>query len=181
MMAEQQAAPLVVGRVVKPHGIQGELVVEIRTDSPERRFVVGAVLGVLWKSRGTRPESLELAAVRWHAGRLLVKAVEVTTREDAERLRGVLLGVRPEELEQLEDPDEFHDHELEGLRAVRPDGAELGSLLGVLHAPAGELLRLSLPDGREALVPFVADIVVDVDTDHGTVTIDPPEGLLELF
>ncbi|ASU78123.1 ribosome maturation factor RimM [Actinopolyspora erythraea] len=179
-MAEQQTSPLVVGRVVKPHGVHGELVVEVRTDSPDRRFVAGAVLGVLWKSPGTRPESLELTAVRRHAGRLLVKATEVRGREEAERLRGALLTVRSDELEGIEDPDEFHDHELEGLRAFDSSGNELGTLLGVLHAPGGELLRLSLPDGREALVPFVADIVVEVSPEDGFVTVDPPEGLLDL-
>ncbi|PRW62537.1 ribosome maturation factor RimM [Actinopolyspora mortivallis] len=181
-MAEQQAAPLVVGRVVKPHGVRGEFMVDVRSDSPDRRFVAGAVLGVGGRTGDAVPESLELVAARWHAGRLLVRAREVSTREGAERLRGALLTVRPEELERPEDPDEFHDHQLEGLSVEHTDGTVVGTVAGVVHTPAGELLRVSVSgERRESLVPFVHDIVVEVDLAAGTVLIDPPEGLLDPF
>lgn len=181
-MTDQEPTPLVVGRVVKPHGVHGELVVEIRTDSPELRFVPGAVLGV--RRRGTRsgagrPESLVLAAVRQHAGRLLVRAEGVAGRESAEDLRGVFLTVGSDELKPVEDPDEFHDHELEGLRVVLNTGDELGVVDSILHTPGGELLQVRTSDEREVLVPFVEAIVPDVDLARGRVVVDPPEGLLD--
>ncbi|WP_017974025.1 ribosome maturation factor RimM [Actinopolyspora halophila] len=182
-MAEQQAAPLVVGRVVKPHGVHGEFVVEVRSDSPDRRFVAGTVLGVVRKAGGGGPESsLELVAARWHAGRLLVDAKGISSREAAERLRGALLTVNREELEKLDDPDEFHDYQLEGLAVRQPDGTVLGSVAEVVHTPAGELLGISLEEEQhEALVPFVNDIVVEVSLERGILVIDPPEGLLDRF
>ena len=101
---------LVVGRVVKAHGITGEVVVEVRTD----------------------------------------------------------------------DPDEFYDHQLEGLRVVTIDGRLIGNVNEVLHTAAGELLSVTTETGAEVLVPFVSAIVSEVSLQDQTIEIDPPEGLLEL-
>ncbi len=172
-----------MGRVVKPHGVRGELVVDIRTDSPELRFAPGAVLGV---QRGggraganSATETLVLAGARQHAGRLLVHAEGVTGREAAENLRGALLTVGSEELEPVDDPEEFHDHELEGLRAVLGTGEDLGVVDAIVHTPGGELLQVRTDDDRDVLVPFVAEIVPEVDVPGGRVVLDPPEGLFE--
>ncbi|QGK71037.1 ribosome maturation factor RimM [Allosaccharopolyspora coralli] len=176
-MTNREASTLVVGRIVKSHGVRGELVVEVRTDSPEQRFVPGAVLGV--QRRGHDRGRLVLAAVRPHAGRLLVFAEEVEGREAAEELRGALLTVSSDELEDLEDPEEFHDHQLVGLRVVLTSGSDVGEVEEVLHTPAGELLSVRDLAGAERLVPFVSEIVPEVDLAAGRVVVDPPEGLLE--
>lgn len=169
---------LAVGKVVKSHGVRGEVVVEVRTDSPELRFAPGAALGV--QRRGTSaPATLTVAAARQHAGRLLVVFQEVAGREAAEQLRGSLLTVGSDELEPNADPDEFHDHELEGLRVVLVSGEEVGVVREVLHTPAGELLSVGTPQDEEKLVPFVSEIVPEVDLGQGRVVLDPPEGLLE--
>ncbi|GAB3275818.1 ribosome maturation factor RimM [Parasphingorhabdus pacifica] len=169
---------LAVGRVVKPHGVQGELVVEVRTDTPENRFADGAVLGVRKRGADTR-DSLTVTAARPHAGRLLVRAEGVDSREAAEALRGAVLTVRGDELEQPDDPDEFHDHQLEGLRVVRVGGEQVGAVREVLHTPAGEVLTVDTDDGREVLVPFVTQMVPEVDLVNGRLTVDPPEGLID--
>ncbi|MDR7300720.1 ribosome maturation factor RimM [Haloactinomyces albus] len=180
-MSDQEPLRLVVGRIVKPHGVRGEFVVEVRTDSPERRFEPGSVLGVRRRraDRSRQPEEFVLAAARHHAGRLLVRAEGVDTREAAEELRGALLTVVAEDLEPSDDPDEFHDHELEGLRAVLVTGEEVGVVHEVVHTPGGELLQVTGPDEREFLVPFVSDIVPEVDVVGGRVLLDPPEGLID--
>ncbi|MFR9731299.1 ribosome maturation factor RimM [Saccharopolyspora sp. MS10] len=168
---------LAVGRVVKPHGVRGEVVVDVRTDSPELRFAPGAVLGV--QRRGAAvPDSLTVTAARPHAGRLLVRFESVDGMDEAERLRGATLTVGADELEATEDPDEFHDHELEGLRVELPTGDEVGVVREVVHTPGGELLSVRTPEGVERLVPFVAEIVPEVDLAGGRVVVDPPEGLL---
>jgi 16S rRNA processing protein RimM len=174
---------LVVGRVVRPHGVRGEVVVEIRTDSPDERFVPGAVLGTDPAEVGP----LRIAAVRRHHGRteggrarLLVHFDGYVDRDGAETLRGVYLTIDSASLPSLEDPDEFHDHQLVGLTAVSPDGTVLGQVVRVEHAPASDLLVVAQPDGRESLVPFVKAIVPEVDLAGGRVVLTPPEGLLEL-
>jgi len=177
-MREQQSRTLAVGRVVKPHGIRGELVVEVLTDSPELRFASGAALGV--QRRGEdRTQKLTVVAARPHAGRLLLRAEGVDDRTAAEQLRDALLVVDASEVEPTDDPDEFHDVELEGLRVLNTGGDELGRVHEVVHTPAGELLAVRTGDGREVLVPFVSEIVPEVDLEAGKLVVDPPEGLFD--
>lgn len=180
---------LVVGRIVKSHGIRGEVVVDIRTDSPEERFAKGSALTTRTrKSKGSSvPETLNIEAARNHSGRLLVRFEGVGSRDDADALRGVELLVDSASFEPLQDDDEFYDHQLEGLD-VRVDDAEapsIGQVSEVLHTPAGEVLSITTSaDGpharREVLVPFIEQFVPTVDLTAGAVVITPPEGLLDI-
>lgn len=167
---------VVVGRVAKAHGITGELAVDVRTDSPDQRFAVGTVLATRLRDGSTR--ELTVAAARSHRGRLLVRFGEVLTRDVAETLRGALLLADTATLPPTGDPEEFYDHELEGLRAELADGTVVGTVLEVLHSPGGELLSVDR-DGPTFLVPFVHAIVPVVDIAGGRVVLDPPEGLLD--
>jgi 16S rRNA processing protein RimM len=162
----------VVGRIGRPHGLRGEVTVQVRTDSPEQRFAPGAQFGA------GPGRTLTVSAVRPHAGTLLVRFHGVSDRAVAEGLRGTLLTIDVADLPDLEDPEEYYDHQLEGLAVVGPDGAVLGTVREVVHAPASDLLVVETADG-EALVPFVRDIVSDVDLDSGRVVLDPPAGLLD--
>jgi 16S rRNA processing protein RimM len=167
---------LVVGRVVKSHGIRGELVVESRTDSPDERFAPGSRLrGSL---RGEPAGVYTVESVREHSGRLLVMFAGVADRSAADALRGTLFLVDSADLPPSADPDEFYDHQLEGLEARLIDGTVLGAVAEVLHAPGADLLAVR-GDGRETLIPFVTAIVPTVALADGYVVIDPPEGLLE--
>lgn len=168
---------LLVGRVAKAHGIAGELAVDIHTDSPDERFAPGAVLSARLRDRSVRP--VTVATAREHSGRLLVRFDEVPDRNVAETMRGAQLLVDADELPQSDDPDAFYDHELEGLKAVLADGTEVGTVREIARGPGGELLVLTRPDGTEGLVPFVREIVPEVDVKGGRVVLDPPEGLLE--
>ena len=167
---------LLVGRIAKAHGIGGELAVDVHTDAPDERFSPGAVLSARLRDRSVR--DLTVSAVRAHSGRLLVRFEEVPDRTMAETLRGAQLLVSVADLPPSEDPDEFYDHELEGLAAVLADGTEVGTVREIVRSPGGELLVLDLPEGAEALVPFVRQIVPEVDVAGGRVVLDPPEGLL---
>lgn len=182
---------LVVGRVAKSHGIRGELAVEIRTDDPDARFAVGAVL------HGRRPREsatheYTVVAAREHTGRLLLRLAEVDDRAAADALRGTLFVIDSEDLPPSDEPDEFYDHELEGLEARLTDGRRIGAVTEVVHTPGAELLavRADAADGgrplqpgtraAEILVPFVSEIVTVVSVAGGFVEIDPPVGLLDL-
>lgn len=172
---------LVVGRVVKSHGVRGELVVDVRTDSPEERFAPGTrLLGRIGRGDAAIDREVTVDAARNHSGRLLVRLAGVADRDAADALRGMLLLVDSDALPEPEDPDEFHDHQLVGLRVLDTAGAELGEVTEVVHTPGGELLSVRLAAGADALVPFVLEMVPDVDLAAGTCTIDPPEGLLDL-
>jgi 16S rRNA processing protein RimM len=167
---------LVVGRVARAHGITGEVAVDVRTDSPGTRFADGAIIETDPAERGP----LTVRRTRWHAGRLLVSFEGVADRTAADALRGTLLVADSSTSPDGDDPDEFWDHELAGLRAVTTTGQVLGEVAEVAHPPGADLLVIRTPDGAELLVPFVRAIVPEVDVAGGRVVVDPPEGLLEL-
>ncbi len=103
----------------------------------------------------------------------------VADRNAADALRGTLFVVDSQDLPPIEDPDEYYDHQLEGLQVVTTTGDVVGAVAEVLHTAAGELLSIRA-EGGEVLVPFVSAIVTSVSLADGTIEIDPPEGLLEL-
>jgi 16S rRNA processing protein RimM len=166
---------VVVGQVGRAHGVRGQVGVSPRTDDPEGRFAVGAVLATDPPERGP----LTVAEARLHSGRWLLRFEGVADRNSAEALRGTTLLVALSDRPPLDDPDEFYDTDLIGLRALDPSGAELGQVVDVVHSPGADLLALSA-DGREVLVPFVRQIVPHIDPAAGTLTVDPPEGLFDL-
>jgi 16S rRNA processing protein RimM len=170
---------LMVGRVVKAHGVNGEVVVEVHTDDPERRFSQGVSLR--GKPAGVGVERRYVVeSARQHGARLLVRFEGVGDRDAADALRGVVFVVDSAELPPIEDPDEFYDHQLEGLLVRTVGGREVGTVAEVLHTAAGELLAVRAEAGTDVLVPFVSAIVTSVSLPAGTIEIDPPEGLLEL-
>lgn len=170
---------LVIGRIAKAHGITGEVVVDVRTDDPEARFVAGKPLR-LKRSRGAGETEVMIESVRPHGGRLLVRLAGVTDRDGADALRGGLFMVDSAELPPIEDPDEFYDHQLEGLVVRTADGHQVGTVAEVLHTAAGELISVRTDADDEILVPFVSAIVTSVSLADGVIEIDPPEGLLDL-
>jgi 16S rRNA processing protein RimM len=166
---------LVVGRIARAHGIGGEVSVDVRTDAPDERFAIGARIDTDPADAGP----LTISRTRWHSGRLLVAFEGVSDRTGAESLRGVLLVVDSTTSPDTE-TDEYWDHQLAGLDVVSVDAHHLGVVEDVLHPPGPPLLVVRRPDGSEALVPFVREIVPTVDVAGHRVVIDPPEGLFEL-
>jgi 16S rRNA processing protein RimM len=167
-----------VGRVVKPHGVRGELMVDPSTDSADLRFAPGAVLFVTSRD-GSVSRSLTVTAARPHSGRVLVTFEGVEGRDAAEALRNAVLSADIALLPAIADPDEFYDHQLEGLAAVTVTGTPIGTVREVLHGAGGELLLVDRVDGGESLVPFVRAIVPEVDLAGRRVLVDPPAGLFD--
>ena len=120
---------LVVGRVTRPHGVRGEVSVEVRTDDPDLRFAVGRVMATDPAAAGP----LTVESVRWHSGRLLIRFAGVADRNEAEELRGTWLTLDSAEVGPTGDPDEFHDHELIGLAVVTTSGEPVGRVTDVRH------------------------------------------------
>ncbi len=177
---------VVVGRIGRPHGIRGEVVIGVRTDEPDLRFAVGATLDARSTSDDAGPENgaggerLTVASVRWHSGQLLVAFAGITDRTAASELTGSWRSVDSSQLPDTGDPDEFRDYELIGLSVRTCAGDPVGVVTDVLHY-GQDLLVVRRQDepGGEALVPFVKAIVPEVDLRAGVVVIDPPPGLLD--
>ena len=164
---------VVVGRIGRAHGIRGDVTVEVRTDEPERRFAIGATL---YTQHDT---PLVVADARDHSGVLLLRLRGVDDRTAAEALRGTLLEAEVDPDAVPEDEDEFYDRQLVGLAAVHADGHALGTVTEVIHLPGHDLLAVHTEDRGEVLVPFVHEIVTEVDLLNARVVIDPPGGLFD--
>jgi 16S rRNA processing protein RimM len=169
-------ARLVVGRVLRPHGVRGELAVEVLSDAPDR-FSPGAELGA-GDPDGPGPlRPVTVTAARLHLGRLLVRFDGVEDRDAAGALRGALLSIPAQAARPLA-ADEFWPHQLVGLAVVDRQGRRRGRVADVLPGAAHDLLAVALPGGERRLVPAVAALVT-VELDTGRVLVDAVPGLLD--
>jgi len=150
---------LEVGRITKPHGLKGDVLVKFVTDRTDERAAVGAEL-TLGSGR-----VLEVERASVHKDRWIVHFAGVNTREAADSLHSQLLFADP-----LDDTDDVFIHEVIGRRLVTGDGTDHGEIVAVLSNPASDLMELE--DGR--LVP----LVFYVSHDNDSVTVEVPEGLL---
>jgi 16S rRNA processing protein RimM len=162
---------VVVGVAGKPHGLKGELFVRPRTDEVSGRFAVGAVVRA-------DERALRVAGVRDQAGALVVRFVEIADRSQAEALRGATLWADSDERDSEPDADEFHDVHLIGLRVFDESGRDRGEVVRVEHLPAQDALVVAGEAG-ERLVPFVRELVPEVDLADGWLTVNAIPGLLE--
>jgi 16S rRNA processing protein RimM len=165
---------LQVARIGKPHGIRGEVTVQLFTDAPEERFEPGAVFRVEPAAQGP----LTISSARWNKEILVLGFEEVPDRNAAELLRGAKLFI--ESVDTADDDDDaWYEHELVGLIA-RVGDQVIGKVSALRTMTVQDLLIIERPDGAEILVPFVEEIVPEVDVEAGFVILNPPEGLLEL-
>ncbi len=174
-----------VGRIRRPHGVRGELVVEALTDEPDaifapgRRVFQGTADGTLWLDpRSRAPRALTITGQRPFRDGWLLTLDAVTDRTEAERWNGRHLLVP---VEELSDPGEgeVFAHELVGMQLVDADsGAALGEVVEFYELPQGLLLEFRAGAGL-ASVPFVEEFVVDVDREARVIRVRLPDGLLE--
>ncbi|MFI5640296.1 ribosome maturation factor RimM [Streptomyces goshikiensis] len=166
---------LVVARIGRAHGIKGEVTVEVRTDEPELRLGPGAVLETEPASAG--PLTIETGRV--HSGRLLLRFEGVKDRTGAEALRNILLIAEVDPTELPEEEDEYYDHQLMDLDVVLEDGTAIGRITEISHLPSQDLFIVERPDGTEVMIPFVEEIVAEIDLEEQRCVITPPPGLID--
>lgn len=167
-----------VGRLSRAHGLKGALKVELFTDDPGRRFVPGARFALqVPTSSKWHGKSIELVELRVYNGSPVAFFAGVADRTEAETLVKAVLWVEQDARELPEEPDAWYVHQLAGLEVHR-DGERIGRIIRVDPLPAQDMLIVDLGD-REVMVPFVRQIVPEVDLRAGRVVITPPAGLLE--
>ncbi len=175
---------VLVARVGKPHGLRGEVTVQLHTDDPDRRLAVSETLACEPLDRGP----LTIESVRVHQGRYLIGFESVFDREGAEALRNTRLfipaldpgGSRKDNDAPYQDADEYYEDELVGMNVVLTTGEAIGTVSALHTRAAQDLLEITQSNGNTALVPFVAALVPRVDSARREVMIDPPAGLLDL-
>lgn len=180
-MTREPPPYLVVGTVTKPHGVRGEVHVRVLTDHPDSAFEPGNRLRVA-REEATEPEpgtaGLTVVRAREHRRGLLVDFREVGDRDEADRLRGRRLLLPFDEVELLAEDEVFY-HDLVGLAVMTVDGIDLGEVVEVYELLPAHLLEVR-KEGRTRLLPFTAGVVESVDLEERILTVDPPEGLLDL-
>jgi len=167
---------IALGIIRKAHGVRGEASVEPWTDSPDRFNGLSAVTLVSPDEERTRDAAIE--TVRIHGGRALVKFAGINTPEDVRALQNWTLEIPLTEARQLE-AGEYFLHDLVGLTLVDTEGRERGNVVDTEEGAGGVLLNVE-HDGRRFDVPFVAEIVVDIDLEAKRAVVNLPIGLDDL-
>jgi 16S rRNA processing protein RimM len=172
--SEPGGAWIVVGRVVKPHGVHGDVVAEVITDFPER-LTDGVRFGL---GEGDAPAGFfEAYRVRYHKGRWLLSVTGIRDRDTVEGWRGQYMFLPEQSLDQLPEGC-YYEHQLVGFECRSLDDLPLGHVEGVDQGSVQT--RLVVRRGqRQFLVPFVPQIVPSVDLERRVVILDPPPGLLD--
>lgn len=165
---------VVVGRLGRPHGVKGEINVEVLTDDPEKRFAKGSKLTIQNQNK-----QLTVNTARLHTNKLLVTFNEVPDRNIAEDLKGNYLVIELNESEIPQTGDEFYEDQLIGLSAVSENQELFGEVVEVIHRSAQDLLVIKTPDNQEVLVPFVDEIAPIIDLNKKIIVLNPPKGLFD--
>ncbi|UCG84150.1 MAG: 16S rRNA processing protein RimM [Dehalococcoidia bacterium] len=169
-MGEHIAPPdfLIVGHILAPQGIKGEVKAQVVTDFPDR-FAPGEFVYI-----DGRP--LEVEGSRPHKQHLVLKLAAVDTRQDAEELRGRDLCIPRSEIRELPD-GEFYAFQLIGLDVFTMEGNHVGRITDIMTTVGNDIYILQGERG-EILIPAIEDVVKSIDLDKGRVTIEAIEGLL---
>lgn len=172
----------VLARIGKPHGLRGEVTVQVHTDDPETRFAVGIRIDTEAAAGSGVPRVLTVRSTRVHNGIWLLAFEEVPDRTGAEGLRGTRLVIDEAAVVHEgpdEDDDAWYEDDLAGRPAHDASGQVIGTVTGLDIGPAQDRLLVRLTDGTEVIVPFVEQFVPVVAHDH--VVLTPPPGLFELY
>ncbi|PWT88283.1 MAG: 16S rRNA processing protein RimM [Acidobacteria bacterium] len=173
-MNEKTSSSIVVAKIVKAHGIRGELVLESFTDV-EGRLENEPVFWLVDQGKAIR--RLQVESRRSIRGRQVIKFVGLDTRSEAEQLRGKELGIPESETGPLP-ADHFFIHQLIGLNVFLKNGTEIGRVKNVMKTGGVDLLEVG--DKGEFLIPFAEEICIEIDLEKSRITINPPEGLLQV-
>jgi len=166
---------VLVGRIARPHGIRGQVIVTPETDFVEERFRDGATF---WTRSDRGDEELKVSTARVQNGRPVLGFEGFERIEDVERLAGLDLRIPEDSLLPL-DAGTYYVHDLVGCAVETISGEPVGEVRRVEGGAGASVLSVAGRRG-EVLVPLAADICVEVDIAGRRIRINPPEGLLEL-
>lgn len=162
---------LAIGFLRRPHGVTGEVVMDLHTDFPER-FKPGRKVYI-----GEKHEALTIDAVRAHGQGLLVRMRGFDTPEEAGRFRNQWVYVRAAEVPPLPE-GQFYKHELIGLVVMTDDGGKLGVLNEVLETGANDVYAVQKDDGKEILLPAIPDVILEINMDDRVMKVHLIDGLI---
>ena len=162
---------LVVGKLRKPHGVRGEMIMEVLTDFPER-LAVGCTLYV-----GKDYHPLQVRSLRWHNTMMLVAFQGMTSPEAVGEWRNAWVFVPAEDIPSLEDGEYYH-HQLLGLAAITEEAERLGLVTDILETGSNDVLVVQPASGAEILLPFTDEVIQEINLEEGIIHVRMLPGLL---
>ncbi|MBB6443820.1 ribosome maturation factor RimM [Bacillus benzoevorans] len=165
-----------VGKIVNTHGIRGEVRVISKTDFPEERYKKGNTLFLFMPDR-KEPVPLTVQSHRVHKNFDLLTFAGYDNINQIEPFKGGILKVPESQLGQL-DEDEFYFHEIIGCTVFTDEGVEIGKVKEILTPGANDVWVVKGSGGKEQYIPYIADVVTEIDIENKKITITPIEGLL---
>lgn len=165
-----------VGKIVNTHGVRGEVRVISRTDFPEERYAIGSKLG-LFLPKSKEPIHLIVASHRKHKNFDLLTFENHTNINDVEKYRDGILKVSEDHLEEL-DEHEYYYHEIVGCTVYSLDGEEIGKVSEIISTGANDVWGVKPKTGKTHFIPYIEDVVKEIDVENKKIMIDPLEGLL---
>jgi 16S rRNA processing protein RimM len=167
---------LLLGEILRPHGIRGEIRMRVLTDYPERIRELGQIF-LADNENGAKAKPYTVDALRMHQGYALLTLKGVADRDEADRLRGLYALVGIEDAVPLEE-GEFYLYQVIGLSVVTEDGERIGILNDVMETGANDVYIVNSEQYGSVLIPVIENVVLKTDIDAGTITVRLPEGLL---
>lgn len=167
---------LTVGRVLRPHGVRGELVLEVLTDFPGALLDKTVYVTQIGGEDAASPTREEVASLRRNRGRLLIRFAGCDDRQAADAFRGWLVQIDASQAEPLGE-GRFYQHQIVGLRAISQEGRPLGQVSAILETGANDVYVVRTPDASELLLPAISTVVKKIDLEAGEMIVHLPEGL----
>lgn len=163
-----------IGKIINTHGVRGEVKVK-RISDFEERFTVGETV---YLNHETELIPLEIATYRNHKGFDLLKFEGFNNINDVEKYKNSLLQIKEEQLTELEN-HEFYYHEIIGCEVFTMQNELIGKIKEVLAPGANDVWVVEQKDKKDALIPYIEQVVKEVDIRNKKVLIEPMEGLLD--
>ncbi len=173
MHQEPELRYLAIGRIVRAHGIQGEVSVAVLTDFPERFDTTE------WVYIGNEfdADAYRLEKCRWHKKNVLLTLSGVTDRVEAEQLTGQMVQI-PVEDAQILPEGSYYLYQLIGLQVVTVSGEKLGAIADIIETGANDVYVVRNNSREDVLLPAIPDVVKGVDLERGLVTVELIDGLI---
>ena len=167
---------LKVGKIVNTHSLKGEVKVISSTDFEEERFKKGSKLLI---TRGNQLiREVVVQSYRNHKNFLLVKFEGIDSVEEAEKLKNLQIKIDSDEVGELEE-NEFYFHQIIGCEVFDENDKNLGEIIGILTPGANDVWVIKGEEGKEILIPYIEDVVKQIDITNKKVNIEVMEGLID--
>jgi len=162
---------LIIGQIVRPHGVRGEVGMKIITKFPEHLAEIETVY------LGPQHNPFQIEQIRRHREGMIVKLKSLKTLEDAEILRGMFVQIRLADAVPLKDGENYF-YQLRGIRVTTENESELGRLTGLIETGANDVYIITTPDQREILLPAIPDVILKIDVAQRVMVVRLLEGLV---